>query len=926
MGAAEGGPRFTIVSACYNVGRYLDDYIDSMERQKFDLGRVEFIMVDDGSTDDTRARLLAWAQKRPSLVQVISKENGGQSSARNLGIEHATGEWVTFIDPDDMIVPEYLSSVDAFLSRNPNTDLVACNRVFYDEATGERLDNHPLRRHFKRNGKPQLVDLDRYPDFFPGSAPTCFFRTDRIRSLGLSFDERIRPNFEDGHFACMYMLGSPTKLVGYIAAAAYLYRKRADNSSTLQTGLMNPGRFTAVPEYGYLDVLRSGAGSDRYPPEWIQSFVLYELSWYLSPEDAPSGSQSACVGEVAERFNALMPEILHYLDPEVIDAFRVRWFKPIWRDLLLHGWSDEPWHSPEVVVEKHDAERGLVRLAYRFVGAAPREEIISRGLPIQAAHAKTRAVVYFDRTAMHERVLWVTMDGPLAIELDGRRMPIRHGWPDSTLRIVKPFHIQEMFKEDAEPIQPTVREYLERQSRFAIKARLKGPDGGPRPEAADKQRLALRRMAESPQVQQRFKQAWVLVDRLHNSDDSAEHLFTWLRENRPDINAWFVVEEGTPDWQRIKASRHGDRLLAYRSEAWLMAMANCAYLISSHIDVPIHRPPAVLEFTKPKWKFVFLQHGVIKDDLSNWLNSKELSLFVASTPNEYASIAGDGTRYAFTTNEVKLTELPRFDRVREAGRRFPPEKRDLILMAPTWRVWLTPPLKAGSQRRVINDDFHQTDYARNWLGLLTSERVGRIAREQNLRIGFLPHPNLQPILDSMDLPDYVLPLTFEGNDVREFFARAAVMVTDYSSMAFNAAYIDRPVVYFQFDTDRMFGGDHVGRGGYYDYESQGFGPVTFDLDSAEDAVAGILERGRDPEPLYVRRIAATFPFRDGRACERVTAAIEDLAKPLKGAAARTQVPTPAPMDLSAIPEGDPGETSTKNPGESPDEPSGRHGG
>ena len=115
--------------------------------------------------------------------------------------------------------------------------------------------------------------------------------------------------------------------------------------------------------------------------------------------------------------------------------------------------------------------------------------------------------------------------------------------------------------------------------------------------------------------------------------------------------------------------------------------------------------------------------------------------------------------------------------------------------------------------------------------------------------------------------------------MQALYARCALLVTDYSSVAFNVAYIDRPIVYFQFDRDEMLGGLHVGRKGYFEYERDGFGPVATDLQAAELAILAAIERGPEPAPEYQRRIDATFPFRDGRACARVVAAVEGLSRP-----------------------------------------------
>src|SRR5579875_1867101 len=115
VAAQDRKPRFSIVSAVYNVARYLDEFIASIEAQTFPLDQVEVIMVNDGSTDNSLEILEAWQRRRPELVTVLSKANGGQATARNAAFEHVRGQWVTFTDPDDMIAPNYLAEVDSFL-------------------------------------------------------------------------------------------------------------------------------------------------------------------------------------------------------------------------------------------------------------------------------------------------------------------------------------------------------------------------------------------------------------------------------------------------------------------------------------------------------------------------------------------------------------------------------------------------------------------------------------------------------------------------------------------------------------------------------------------------------------------------------------------------------------------------------------------
>ena len=129
-------------------------------------------------------------------------------------------------------------------------------------------------------------------------------------------------------------------------------------------------------------------------------------------------------------------------------------------------------------------------------------------------------------------------------------------------------------------------------------------------------------------------------------------------------------------------------------------MANCAHLISSHADVPVMRPPAILRFTQPSWRFTFLQHGVIKDDLSRVAERQAHRPVHHQHP---ARVRLDRRRphalHVHAPRRPSSPGCPGSTGSCEQGQRFGPEQRDLILVAPTWRDWLVPPLEVGSQKR-----------------------------------------------------------------------------------------------------------------------------------------------------------------------------------------------------------------------------------
>ena len=129
-------------------------------------------------------------------------------------------------------------------------------------------------------------------------------------------------------------------------------------------------------------------------------------------------------------------------------------------------------------------------------------------------------------------------------------------------------------------------------------------------------------------------------------------------------------------------------------------------------------------------------------------------------------MVADGTGYRYTAREARNTGLPRFDRLLAKGRAVGPEGRDLVIVAPTWRMWLTDGPDARMNRPVADAAFWSSRYLREWMAILGSPEIAAAAARHGRRIAFMPHPNMQVMLPRIDLPPHVEPLAFEGNDVQ----------------------------------------------------------------------------------------------------------------------------------------------------------------
>ena len=126
-------PLLSIVTPVYNVESYLDRSVQSILSQSY--RDIELILIDDGSTDGSSSLCGEFA-KKDDRVRVVHKENGGVSTARNVGLEIATGEYLTFVDPDDFLAPDtYLLNME-YLMSHKDVDILQypyCNYISDDE-------------------------------------------------------------------------------------------------------------------------------------------------------------------------------------------------------------------------------------------------------------------------------------------------------------------------------------------------------------------------------------------------------------------------------------------------------------------------------------------------------------------------------------------------------------------------------------------------------------------------------------------------------------------------------------------------------------------------------------------------------------------------------------------------------------------------
>lgn len=874
-------PSISLVVPTYNVGRYLPDFLESLEAQAFDRSAVEVVFVNDGSLDDSAAIIEKWIARVDVDARIVTQHNGGLSAARNRGLDEIVGEWVSFPDPDDVLEPGYLQTVLRFLATDDGdkVHLMCTNLVFFDDLTGQTT-GHPLRYRFDEGQR--VVDLDRHPRFVHLSGASGFYRRDVLMQNNLRFDPRIRPNFEDGHLTALYLAVFDAPQVALLPDARYLYRRRDDGSSLVQGSWMRREKYVDLLRYGHLDLLERITAARGHVPLWAQNMVLYDLAYYFRTDARPNSPTASLTPEVSSQFHDLLGQILAYIDEDAIDDFQVTWTSADMRAAMLIGGKGVRARPERLALDRLDSARKVVRLQYFYSGDAPTEEFRARGFRVDPMFEKTRAVRFFGKNMFWHRTVWLPATGSLSARLDGRRMPLILASGDRPQFEIRPTQLWRRLAHSAPPLDSSTKQLSNRpRARLGRRGRLasayaKGlTTNQGRKSAVDRNKERALRWYARTLGRAKYGEAWLLIDRDNQAQDNAEHLYRHLRTAQPDVNAWFVLSRSSSDWPRLEGE--GFRLIPHKTWQHRAALMNCVHLISSQVDHYIVNP-LPKRFGRPGWHYTFLQHGVTKDDLSTWLNGKSIDRMITATPDEHQSIVGFGSPYLLSDKEVSMTGFPRHDRLLRLAEQYDGPRRTLLVM-PTWRRDLLLHQLTGGNDRALRADFWESSYAANWRLVLESSRVQEALAQHGWKMMFIPHPNMQGYLKTHPLPKSLDVRRFSDVDIQQVLAEAGAMITDYSSMAFEMAYIERPVVYYQFDQTEFFSGAHAYRRGEWSYEDNGFGPVTVDSQAAIDSTVQIIERGGEADQLYAERMHATFPHRDGECSRRTYESITELTRP-----------------------------------------------
>ncbi len=909
---------FAVVMAIYNTENYLHQSIDSVINQTIGFeDNVQLILVDDGSEDSSAEILKEYKEAYPDNITVVSQENQGQANARNNGFEQVKAKYVNFLDSDDYLDDNALSEAYEFFERHyAETDIVSMPIIFFEKEEGD----HMLNDKYMASRVIDLVNDPNNPQLHSNSS---IFKSDVFRKY--KFATNIVSS-EDVVVINKILLEKKT--LGVINTANYYYRKRYDESSTLDTvSGMKEFFIDKLRDY-YLHLFDYALRKEGYVPSFLQYTLAYDLQWVLKEDLDLLNKQEE------SEFWFYLNEVLSYIDEDMI--LNNQFIRNLYtRDFFL-SIKRQDLHSEISKVTKTDADGNefeqeivLLKSGDIVLGDLSSHKIwldivdlrndclnISGSLNsyFNMEYISIEAVKYLDTVAFNRfRAKYVkytkmshitylskpfqyvnTFDIKVPIDDDERsKIKIQvnyHKDGDNTnfeednvlsfnLGLAFTQHVKlslsSFYKANESHILNLKHNtfYISPSSTNAVKALEKENIDYLENESLNENNanklkdyreiISLRKkyLSKYPNFsfRSRNKEIYLFQDRIDVADDNAYHLFKYACGVNDGVDKYFVVSSKSKQFDEL--SRIGN-VVEYGSFKHKLLMLFADKIITTHPYDTVINP--FLDETNQRplisgllnYKVYWLQHGVTKDNISDWMfkYQKDLSLIVTVSDDESKSFLEEG--YGYDESIIQNLGFPRFDHLKKSDNKQ-------ILIIPTWRKNIT-----GNK-----GIFMASTYFNNLNSFLNSSKLLSMIKK-GYKIAFKPHPELlkyikkdgeitdERFVDLFDIPDEIYVALDES--YHDLLNNSSVLITDYSSVFFDFAYIKKPIIYYHPENDQY----HY-EGSYFDYETMGFGDIFKTSEGLFEKLNGYVDNGCQMEEEYQKRVDKFFTYRDRNNCKRV---------------------------------------------------------
>lgn len=360
----------------------------------------------------------------------------------------------------------------------------------------------------------------------------------------------------------------------------------------------------------------------------------------------------------------------------------------------------------------------------------------------------------------------------------------------------------------------------------------------------------------------KHKRIWITSDKLYKAGDNGEYFYQYCKTRKEDkVRCYYIISKGAYDYKhRLCKDKN---ILKFCSLKNYLTVLNSEAVFATHSNATNY-----VAFNKGKEQYfrdlmnfdIFhLQHGLCVDDFSHSVNRviANVKLMFCCSKVEMHNLNEDKYDY-HEYNAVKGTGAARFD-----GLRSNDQKQ--ILITPTWRKSVSVPNNHLGKTRPYNKDFKNSTYFKVFNSLITDKKLIEGAKKYGYKIIYLVHPTLTAQAKDFKGNEVVqVCTTTEEQSYEKLLTESSLMVTDYSGVMYDFAYMRKPLIYYHPDELPP----HYEEDGM-DYEKEGFGPVIKKCDKLVDELINSMKNNCKNDKKYIERANSFFLHDDYNNCQRI---------------------------------------------------------
>lgn len=355
---------------------------------------------------------------------------------------------------------------------------------------------------------------------------------------------------------------------------------------------------------------------------------------------------------------------------------------------------------------------------------------------------------------------------------------------------------------------------------------------------------------------------WLFQDKVYKGGDSSEYLYKYAMKQEDGIKKYYLLDETAPDYARLK--KEGYEPLKKGSLKHKMVFLNADMVVASNSMVfsfnGYIRNTSAYITDLANIHAVCVQHGLSVQNIARPQNrlKDNTRLYFCASKYEIENLSRPIYNYN-RYDALKLTGVPRYDGLID-------EAKKQILITPTWRMQSTIMTAISeSMIREYNPHFKETNYYKVYNSLINDQRLIDAAREYGYRLVYVLHPIVSPQAKDFDKNEYVDIVPSTGDmSYEKVFRESSLMVTDYSGVQFDFAYMRKPLVYLHHDDIPK----HYEEG-IFTYDTMAFGEICRTNEELIDVLCDYMKNGCQMKELYKKRADEFFAFNDHNNCQRI---------------------------------------------------------